>query len=375
MKPDLTYHLQSIIAEFSIDGTIESVRPFGSGHINGSFHLKNVIAEGPDYLLQSINTYVFKDVPALINNVKLVTEHLRKQVIANNGDPKAEVLTMIETKTGEYYHRDHEGNYWRVYLFLKNTKSYDILETDVQAFEGGRAFGRFQSMLSSLDASLLRETIPNFHNVQYRLQNLELAIRSNALQRAKNCGVEIDFIFDRVEKMSTIFNLGKSGELPLRVIHNDTKFNNILFNQEDHVQCVIDLDTVMPGFVAFDFGDAIRTVINNAAEDEADLSKITLNVRLFEAYAKGYLQEAVHFLNSSELNSLTYGVLLLPYLQAGRFLTDYLDGDRYFKIHFAEHNLQRARAQLKLVKELEAHELILQGIIEDILLAKRSKDG
>jgi len=350
----------AIISEFKIDAQIASVKPFGSGHINDTYWLINADSGGNDYLLQRINHHVFKDVPVLMNNILHVTRHLKEKL-----GPCAEsgTLTVILTKDNQPFLEDANGNYWRVFYFMKGTRSYDQVETEKQAFEGGKAFGHFVALLSDLDISLVKDSIPNFHNIEYRLANLQKAIEADSADRLKLVTPEIEFIKSRAGKMSDILELGKAGILPKRIVHNDTKFNNVLLDGDDRAQCVIDLDTVMPGYVACDFGDSIRTIINTAAEDEADTNKIDLNTPLFEAYTKGYLQEAKDFLTDAEKNSLIKGVLLMPYIQAVRFLTDYLEGDVYFKIHSPEHNLQRTRAQLALIKKLDEKEDLLSQII------------
>lgn len=358
--------LVSLISEFRIDADIASVKAFGSGHINDTFRIVNRDPNGHDYLLQRINHHVFKDVPLLMNNLVIVTDHLRKKL---NGLPQQavdkSVLTVIKTKNGEPYLLDQNGNYWRAFYFLNGTKSYDLVTTEKQAFEGGKAFGNFQSLLADLDIYLIKDTIPDFHDIEYRLNNLKKSIGANKAGRVNMVSSEIDFIMQRSEAMSDILRMGRNGVLPLRIVHNDTKFNNVLLDSEDHAQCVIDLDTVMPGYVAYDFGDSIRTIINTAAEDEADINLIGLNIPLFEAYTQGYLQESVGFLTEQEVNSLIKGVLLLPFIQAVRFLTDYLDGDIYFKTNSPEHNLQRTRAQLALVKKLEENQDKLNQAILD----------
>ena len=211
------------------------------------------------------------------------------------------------------------------------------------------------------------EILPNFHNIDFRLDNLYDAIKSNHAGRVDQVIDILEFIKVREVSMRTILRYAQSGKLPLRITHNDTKFNNVLLDENDNVQCVIDLDTVMPGYVAYDFGDAIRTIINSAAEDEKDLDKIVLNIPLYQAYTEGYIYEAKDFLTNEEIESLWYGVLLLPYMQAVRFLTDYLNGDTYYKIHYIDHNLVRTRAQVKLVKELEKNELELKQILQNSL--------
>ncbi|MBK1441932.1 aminoglycoside phosphotransferase family protein [Parapedobacter sp. ISTM3] len=357
--------LATLAKQFIIEGDVLNVLPFGSGHINDTYRV-HVRGTGSDYLLQRINHHVFGDVPALMQNIMRVTQHLKRKYDSFGGDnlPVADrVLTLIPTEAGLTYHRDEAGNFWRMFILLANTRSYDIVETPLQAKEGGRAFGQFQRLLSDLDAHLIHEVLPDFHHIGKRLAKLDSAIAADRVNRVCRVADEITFIKRRENRMHTLLNLAAAGKLPLRITHNDTKFNNVLLDVHDRAQCVIDLDTVMPGYVAYDFGDAIRTIINSAAEDEADLRKITLNIPLFEAYTAGYFEEADSFLTASEVNSLIEGILLLPYMQAVRFLTDFLEGDHYYKTHHADHNLQRARAQLKLVELVEAHEHVLQDCI------------
>ena len=299
-----------------------------------------------------------------MNNLVSVIRHLKEKRSAVAGaDPKKEVLTLVENNKGGYYIEDAAGNYWRVFLFLANTKSYDQVLTEKQAFEGGKAFGLFQAMLADMDPALIVDTIPHFHDIEYRLENLDKAITTNSTHRLNKLQHEIDFVNKRREEMSRVLQLGRSGAIPQRIIHNDTKFNNVLLDEHDHAQCVIDLDTVMPGYVAYDFGDAVRTIINNAPEDEPELERIRLNIPLFTAYVKGYLQQIAGFLTEAEVRSLINGALLLPYMQGVRFLTDYLNGDVYFKIHSPWHNLQRAKAQFQLVMKLEEAKETLDNII------------
>ncbi|HET8827910.1 MAG TPA: aminoglycoside phosphotransferase family protein, partial [Pelobium sp.] len=243
--------------------------------------------------------------------------------------------------------------------------SYDLVESPKQAFEGGEAFGRFQLMLADMDPALLTETLVNFHNVTFRLANYKKALGADIANRAKDVSEEIALIKEHEEWMCSLYKMGEDGLLPKRITHNDTKFNNILFDKNDNVICIIDLDTVMPGYVAYDFGDAIRTLVNTAEEDEADLSKINVNMPLFKAYTDGYLKEAVNFLTKDELKSLYYAVFLFPYMQAVRFLTDYLQGDTYYKIAYAEHNLVRTKAQFKLFNELYAQKEEISKVLEE----------
>jgi hypothetical protein len=363
----MSYNIAQIVSNFCIEGSITAIVPHGSGHINDTFHLKNTNPDLPGYLLQRINHHVFENVPALMRNVQLVTDHLKEKLtlIADSNLDK-EVLTIVWTKDQQCFFCDEAGNYWRMYCFLKDTKSYDMVLTEQQAYEGGKAFGKFQLLLSDLDANLLSETIPGFHNISMRLDRLNKAVLLDPKGRVNDVLTELTFVVERANTMVAIMNLGKEGKLPLRIIHNDTKFNNILLDMDDHAQCVIDLDTVMPGYVAYDFGDAIRTIINTAPEDEADLEKIGLSIPLFKAYAEGYLKNAVSFLSGMEIKSLSMGVLLIPYMQGVRFLTDYIEGDVYYKTHFAGHNLQRTRAQFQLLKKLEDEYDLLDQTIRNV---------
>lgn len=350
--------------KFKIEGNIVSSVPFGSGHINDTFKIVTDSDKKEQYLLQRINHHVFRNVDGLMDNIEKVCLHL-KQKLAHLGQEEVakRTMTLIPTWDGQHYYKDEQGDYWRVFILIPDTRSYDILETTDQAFSGGMAFGQFQKQLSDLDPTSIVEVLPNFHNIEFRMNNLREAIANDRVNRVAEVQDLLDYIFEREDKMRTILELGRANKLPLRITHNDTKFNNVLLDSNDQVQCVIDLDTVMPGYVAYDFGDAIRTIINSAAEDEADLSKIVLNVPLFEAFTAGYLSEAKEFLNETEVESLIHGVHLLPYMQAVRFLTDYIDGDTYYKIAYPKHNLVRTKAQLKLVQELEANHKVLTDIL------------
>ncbi|MBE8720482.1 phosphotransferase enzyme family protein [Sphingobacterium pedocola] len=360
-----------IAKQFDLTSIITDAERFGSGHINDTFKLSTGNPGDRSYLLQRVNHDIFKDIPSLMNNIYLVTNHLKNQFkIKGISDVDKYTLTIIPTKDNKLYHRDDEGSCWRLFILLSDTKSYDIVETTKQAYSGGQAFGQFQKQLADLDATQLVEILPNFHNIDFRIKNLKDAVSSNKADRIGEIPDLLDYVFERELKMRRILDLAATGDLPLRITHNDTKFNNVLLDQNDNVQCVIDLDTVMPGYIAYDFGDAIRTIINSAAEDEIDIDKIVLNIPLFKAYSEGYLSEAKEFLTDKEIESLMYGVLLLPYMQAVRFLTDYIDGDAYYKVHYPNHNLVRAKAQFKLVDELEKHEEELRNILELSLVAQ-----
>lgn len=357
-----TYNFKDIISGFNIGTGDFDVAPFGSGHINDTFLLKPGSGSGRAYLLQKINHFVFKNIDGLMNNMSCVIDHLKGNAGAAGKSAK-EALTLVQCKNGKYYSRDEKGNYWRMTYFLKDTRSYDLVTTVKQAYQGGFAFGNFHYLLRDLDPALLVDTIPDFLNIEKRLDNLKAAMEKDSAGVLRSVTLELSFLLQRVADMKEILQLGRAGVLPLRITHNDTKFNNVLLDQNDEIQCVIDLDTVMPGYVAYDFGDAVRSIISTAAEDEKDLDAIQLNIPLFKAFAKGYLAQTISFLTEPELKSLVKGVLLLPYMQAIRFLTDYLDGDVYYKIHFPGHNLQRTRAQIQLFKLLELRKDELADII------------
>lgn len=357
------YNFPDIISRFALNDASLPVVPFGSGHINDTFLVHPNAGGHQAYLLQKINHYVFKDVIGLMGNMVKILTHLKQKVALEGGDPEKQVLTLVPAKDGGFFYRDQDDNYWRMTWYLANTNCYDVVSTAKQARQGGVAFGRFQRLLADLDPSLIVDTIPDFLNIKKRLNDFDTAIASNLAGRADSVSGEIGFLKSRAAVMNDLLNMGLSGIIPLRITHNDTKFNNILLDSNNNIQCVIDLDTVMPGYAAYDFGDAIRSIINTAPEDEKDIKKIALNMPLFIEFTKGYLGETQGFLTEAELTSLVKGVLLMPYMQAVRFLTDHLNGDIYYKIQFAGHNLQRTRAQLQLYKLLEMRQKELQDII------------
>jgi Ser/Thr protein kinase RdoA (MazF antagonist) len=347
-------NLQEVTRHFAIKGTILSVFPYGSGHINDTYRAETAEPGCYNYILQRINHRIFKDVPGLMENISRVTSHIRLKLENTAGaDPDRQGLTIIPALDGKPYFEDQDGNFWRMYIFIEDNRSYDIVDTPEKAFEGGRMFGNFQSMIADLPGGPLNETIPDFHNIDKRLETLRRTIQANPARRASLVAEEASFVFARAEEMGTILHLGQQGIIPTRITHNDTKFNNVLLDKDDKGLCVIDLDTVMPGYVHYDFGDSIRTSTNTGAEDDPDLSRVEMDIRLFEAYAKGFLQETRTTLTQVELDHLALSGKLLPYMIGVRFLTDYVDGDNYFKIKHEHHNLQRARAQFKLLTSME----------------------
>jgi thiamine kinase-like enzyme len=365
MKPDL----KEIFNLFAADGSFGSATPYGSGHIHDTFLVKTIETGKDDYILQRLNNLIFKNIPQLQSNIERVTGHIRSKLKETPGsDLKRECLNLLNTVNGKSWIIDQEQNFWRMYIFIRNHKSYDIVDSSDKAFEGGKAIGKFQAMLSDLGGEPLYETIPWFHNIVKRLETFHQTLKADPAKRADSVKKEIGFILDRAEGMKTILRLGEEGKIPLRITHNDTKFNNILLDENDKALCVIDLDTVMPGFVHYDFGDAIRTATNMAAEDEKDLSLVKMNINLFRAYATGYLSQTTTTLNDTEKEYLAFAPGLITYTIALRFLTDYLDGDNYFKIHHKEHNLQRARAQFRLIESMEEQLEEMKKIINELVI-------
>jgi Ser/Thr protein kinase RdoA (MazF antagonist) len=356
--------IERIIRPFALEGRVVASGVYGSGHINDTFLLRTRESDPHDYLLQRINHSVFRDVAGLQENIERVTTHIRTKLASVAGaDPDREVLTLVRCRDESTFSRDDEGSYWRVYLFIEGAHSYDIVDSPAKAFEGGRAFGRFQAMLSDLPGPPLHETIPRFHDIDFRLDNFRDALRRDPLGRAAAVRAEIDFVERRAEEMKTIKKLGAAGLIPLRVTHNDTKFNNVLLDGNGRALCVTDLDTVMNGYVHYDFGDSIRTSANTGAEDEADLSKVSMDLGLFEAYARGFLGETGAFLNPVEIDHLAFSGRFLTFIIGLRFFTDHLDGDRYFKIHAGGHNLRRAQAQFRLLRSMEEQDEAVRAVI------------
>jgi hypothetical protein len=350
----MDYDLKEIFEYFAADGTFFHGEPYGSGHIHDTFRIQTAEEDRDDYILQKLNNKIFKNIPELQHNIERVTVHLRNKLRKIPGsDIKRECLCLIPSKEGKTWITDSVGNYWRMYIFISNHHSYNFVDSPDKAFEGGKAIGRFQAMLSDMPGGPLHETIPWFHDIERRLQAFSAKIAENPANRVQTVEKEIEQVQQRAEEMKVILRLGKENKIPLRITHNDTKFNNILLDQNDKALCVIDLDTVMPGYVHYDFGDAIRTAANTASEDENDLSKVRMDINLFKAYSEGYLSETLDTLNDVEKEFLAFAPRLITYTIAVRFLTDFIDGDNYFKIHHPLHNLQRARAQLRLVMSME----------------------
>jgi Ser/Thr protein kinase RdoA (MazF antagonist) len=363
----MNQNLKEIFDQFQGDGTFKSGAPYGNGHIHDTFLIKTIEKEKDDYILQRLNNRIFKNIPQLQNNIERVTGHIRAKLISKPGAYiKRECLNLVSSHAGQSWIVDKYQNYWRMYIFITNHRSYNIVDSPDKAFEGGKAIGKFQAMLSDLGGAPLFETIPWFHNIEKRLDIFYDKLKTDPVKRVKSAKDEIDFVLKRAEEMKIILQLGEDGGIPLRITHNDTKFNNILLDENDKALCVIDLDTVMSGYVHYDFGDAIRTAANMATEDEKDLSLVKMNIDLFRAYSEGYLSETSGTLNNLEKEYLAFAPRLITFTIALRFLTDYLDGDNYFKIHHEHQNLQRARAQFKLVESMEEQDDEMKKIIKKL---------
>ena len=342
--------------KFDIYGDFVSAEPYGSGHINDTLRVRiNQGGTEVHYIFQRINEVVFKNPPALMENITRVTEHILSKIEAEGGNETTRhTLYVINALDGKAYVEDKEGKYWRAYIFIENAQTYDIVENEQQAYEAAKAFGLFQKDLADLPGERLHETIPDFHNTPQRFANLEKAIAADTAGRAKDAQAEIDFILNRKADTAKLTDLLAAGKLTERITHNDTKLNNVMIDDKNGTGvCVIDLDTVMPGLVHYDFGDMVRTSTSPAAEDEQDLSKVTMQFHMFESILRGYLSTAGDFLTPLERELLPFSGKLITMEIGIRFLTDYLEGDIYFKTHREGHNLDRCRTQFKLVESIE----------------------
>ncbi|AZQ65585.1 aminoglycoside phosphotransferase family protein [Flammeovirga pectinis] len=357
--------LQEKFNQFIADIPVKSIHPFGSGHINDTY-LIEVEGTTQNYILQRVNHHIFPNVPELMNNIVAVTKHLRKKYEQMpHKNPDINTLTFLPAKDGNMYYKDESGDYWRVMLEINPAKTYDQVEEPKQAFQAGVGFGGFQSLLSDLDGSKLYEIIPNFHNMETRLQTFLDTVEKDPKDRVTLAQEQIAFVKERTEEMLTLVRLSKEGVLPIRVTHNDTKINNILLDENDQGLCVIDLDTVMPGLVHYDFGDSIRTSTNTGAEDDANLDNVEMDINLFKAYTEGFLQETADILTETEIKYLPLSAKIMTFIIGLRFITDYIDGDNYFKTKHEHHNLQRAKAQFKLVESMEVQFEEMKKIVAD----------
>ena len=360
--------IKGILPHFQVEGTYQSAEELHSGNINNTYHMIYAAPGGEaHYALQYINPYVFKEPRGVMRNIALVTGHLRKSLIQNGVDPARHVLELIPTCAGDILYEDERGGIWRCYRYITNATAYDRPQKDAHLFEAGRAFGEFQRLLCDFPAEALFASIPDFHNTKRRFYTFVQSVAADQAGRAERVEEEIEFFFDRRRMMGQIVRLLDHGEIPLRVTHNDTKINNVMIDDRtDKAICVIDLDTVMPGSSLYDYGDAIRFAASTAAEDEPDTGKIALDMEKFRLFTQGFLSEVDGFLTEGELSRLVLGVKVITCELAMRFLAVYLDGDVYFKVNSPDHNLIRARAQMKLLTDVESKEEELVRIIRQM---------
>lgn len=346
--------LFNIASRFALDGTPSTIKPLGNGLINDTYLLRTAENDSPDYVLQRINHNIFTDVDGLQRNIMAVTGHLRSRLEARGvKDADRRVLTFMTLKEDpkKTYFFDGES-YWRISMFIPDAYTFDTVDPHYSEM-AGRAFGNFQSELVDLPDTLI-ETIPDFHNMEFRLRQLNEAIEADAAGRLESVRPIVDDLLRRAEEMTAAERLHREGRLPKRVCHCDTKVNNMMFDADGNVLCVIDLDTVMPSFIFSDFGDFLRTAANTVAEDSPELDKIEFRMDIFKAFTRGYLDVALTFLTPLETEMLPYATALFPYMQAVRFLTDYINGDTYYKTTYADHNLVRTRNQIRLLEKIEA---------------------
>ncbi|WP_319502900.1 aminoglycoside phosphotransferase family protein [uncultured Draconibacterium sp.] len=345
-------NLYEIAEHFQLEGEILNIATLGEGFINDTFIIKTKTDASPNYLMQRKNRKIFTDVPAMMDNIERITSHLKKKISARGGDPMREALTVIKTKEGALYHVDQEGEYWALCLFIPGSVTYEAADTPELAYAGGKGIGKFQRMTSDFTGKL-SDILPGFHNIRFRFKQWDEVLAKDPVDRKKDMEKEIAWIEERREEMLGFWEKVETGVIPTRVTHNDTKINNILFDDKGDVLCVIDLDTVLSSTALNDFGDAIRSYTNTGLEDDKDLNKVSMDIQIFEAYTRGYLSETKSFLTQVELDYLAFSAKYITYEQVLRFLMDYIDGDNYYKIKYAEHNLVRTRAQYRLLQSIE----------------------
>lgn len=347
--------IKHVVDNFAFVGEYVDVEEIGSGNVNSTYRLTYVDGDTVNrYVLQRLNRVAFRDPEGLMENVGGIIEHISSKLDANDPDYNRRRLHFIRAKNGSYLYSDDNGYFWRAYDFVDGVTAYNYISDPKLFYEAGRGFGEFQKNLADYPVDKLHETIPNFHNTKRRFYDFVAAVAEDRVGRVKEAESEIDFFFDHRKMMNEIVDKLESGELPIRVTHNDTKLNNVLIDDATgKAICVIDLDTVMPGSSLYDYGDAIRYGASTAAEDERNLSKVSLDMELFKLFTRGFIEETGPVLDKHEMHLLPLGIKVLTCELAMRFLTDYINGDEYFKVAFPQHNLVRARTQIKLLTEIE----------------------
>jgi Ser/Thr protein kinase RdoA (MazF antagonist) len=366
MPEHVTHDTRAVARHFALLGDYVSAPPYGSGHINDTFALEmDQGGKSVRYVLQRINHNIFRNPDGLMRNVERVCRHAQAKLAqAGRADASRRALTLVPTRDGRGWYVDPHGNHWRCYVFVERATGHDVIRNADQAFQAAKAIGAFQALLADLPGDRLIETIPNFHHTPSRYAAFAAALAKDAHGRAKEAAPEIAFAQARAHEVGTIVEAMARGEIPERVTHNDTKLNNVLLDNETQEGiCVIDLDTVMPGSALYDFGDLVRTSTSPAAEDETDLSKVTMQLPMFAALVQGYLASAGGFLTPRERELLPFAGKLITFEIGLRFLTDWLEGDVYFKIKRPRHNLDRLRTQFKLVESIEAQLPAMQALV------------
>lgn len=367
-SPEYKEHqLQEISKQFQIYGEILHAEPCKIGHINETYTA--TYTQGGilvRYIHQKINQNVFADPTAVMDNVMRVTTHIRAKLEAEGIDEiTRRAITVVPTRSGQPMYQDGDGNFWRTFVFVENVQSLEAVESSAQAYEAGKAFGNFQRLLVDLPGERLNETIPDFHNTRKRFEALQTAIEEDRYNRAKLAAKEIEFALSQEPIVDRLLTAHANGEIPERITHNDTKFNNVMLDMESGCEmCVVDLDTVMPGLVLYDFGDMVRTTTSPTLEDERDLSKVQMQLSMFEKLAAGYIEAAGEFLTPQEKAEIAFSGKLITYTIGIRFLTDFLSGDHYFRVHRANHNLDRCRTQFKLVRSIDQQHEAMQRIVD-----------
>jgi len=365
--------VSDIAGQFAVQGEFVMAEEVHSGHINSTYRAIYRLPDGGEqrYIIQAINRNVFKDPCAVMHNVERVTRHINTRVLRLKKDLGGQTLNLFPARSGGSWVEDDQGTVWRCYNHIEGCVTYDVVENTRQAYQAARAFGSFQDLVSDLDASGIHETIPDFHHTRKRFARLMEVVATDPMGRLSSVQEEIDFVRQREKLTGILLDLQTSGEIPVRVTHNDTKINNVMIDAEsDEAVCVIDLDTVMPGLAPYDFGDLARSATSPAAEDETDLSKVRMQMPMFEALVEGYLDAAGMFLNDVEVGHLVHASKLMTFEVGMRFLTDHLEGDVYFKTHRPNHNLDRCRTQLKLVERMEECETEMQAFVGKVRRGK-----
>lgn len=357
--------LNKIARQFQLEGNVKEVVALGEGFINDTYVIKTE-GDSPNYILQRKNKRVFSPIPAMMENIQKVCSHIKAKVEKAGGDPMREAMTIIPANDGKLYYTDEEDEYWAVSLFIDDTIAYEAAETPELAYSGGKGIGKFQSLVSDLKEPLT-DILPGFHNIRIRYEQWDDVLKKDPVGRKAEVAEEINWIESRRDEMMNFWKLVEDGAIPTRVSHNDTKINNILFDKKGDVLCVIDLDTVLNSTVLNDFGDAIRFYTNTGKEDDTHLENVSMDMEIFKAFTKGYLEEAASFLTEKEIEYLAFSAKYITYEQVLRFLMDYIDGDNYYKIKSADHNLIRTRAQYKLLTNMEEQYDKMKAIVKELI--------